>query len=90
MAASFRGNDLSYHKELRNHQNVRTDSDSKRGFFEIVLQLGHGRTEIAREVIVAGDGHAADGICFQSDGSALAKPNRLAAKGGSAARAGWN
>jgi hypothetical protein len=54
------------------------------------LQLGHGQTDIAREVIVAGDGHAADGIWFQSDGSALAKAGRPAANGGSAARAGWN
>ena len=51
MAASFRGNDVSYHKELRNHQNVRTDSDSRRGFFEIGLQLAHGRTDLALEVV---------------------------------------
>jgi hypothetical protein len=29
------------------------------------LQLAHGRTDLALEVVLASDGHVADGICFQ-------------------------
>ncbi|MGI8569398.1 MAG: hypothetical protein ACR2KT_10175 [Methylocella sp.] len=35
------------------------------GFFGIVLQVAHGRSNLAPEVALAGEGHAAGGILFQ-------------------------
>jgi hypothetical protein len=39
--------------------------DRRSEISRVVLQSAHGRSNLALEVVFAGDRHAADGVCFQ-------------------------